>query len=170
MVTLLEPWTNGQKQFAGLSTDEKPVNDVRNGDLFIEMDTGVWYLFDADGGTWHAASSGGSSGGGGETVQTATVTFYNTSTSGTYFVSIDTIDEPEATIVVPKGSGETLGEISVEVPLDSDGEYTLLSNAFKKIVLGTQITYTGAVEETESDTFIITGDCSFTATGGDAAE
>lgn len=35
----------------GLSTDEKPL-DMQNGDVFIEMDTGDIYFFDADSETW----------------------------------------------------------------------------------------------------------------------
>lgn len=62
MVTLLEPWTNGQKQYAGLSTDTKPIEGVENGDKFIEIDTGKIYLFDAQNAEWteQPASGGGS--------------------------------------------------------------------------------------------------------------
>ena len=67
MVTLLDAWTNGQKQFVGLSTDEKPTIDIRNGDLFIEMDTGTWYLYGADDACWRSLIDGSSSGGGGST-------------------------------------------------------------------------------------------------------
>ena len=65
MVTLLEPWSNGQHRYAGLSTDEKPTTDIRNGDLFIEMDTGTSYLYSQEDDTWYEFSSGG--GGGGST-------------------------------------------------------------------------------------------------------
>lgn len=46
-----------------LSTDEKPVDNIRNGSTLIEIDTGVKYLFDADSKTWvpyvsHSGSSG----------------------------------------------------------------------------------------------------------------
>ena len=38
---------------AGLSTDTpKPTTGVANGSMFVEMDTGKIYLFDADGETW----------------------------------------------------------------------------------------------------------------------
>lgn len=38
---------------AGLSTDTpKPTDGIANGSMFVEMDTGKIYLFDADGATW----------------------------------------------------------------------------------------------------------------------
>lgn len=37
---------------AGLSTDSKPTDGIANGSMFVEMDTGKIYLFDADGETW----------------------------------------------------------------------------------------------------------------------
>ena len=33
-------------EFRGLSTDEKPVENVGNGSIFIEMDTGKVFIFD----------------------------------------------------------------------------------------------------------------------------
>lgn len=37
---------------AGLSTDSKPTDGIANGSMFVEMDTGKIYLYDADGATW----------------------------------------------------------------------------------------------------------------------
>ena len=38
---------------AGLSTDTpKPTTGVANGSMFVEMDTGKIYLYDAEGETW----------------------------------------------------------------------------------------------------------------------
>ena len=37
---------------AGLYTDSKPTDGIANGSMFVEMDTGKIYLFDADGETW----------------------------------------------------------------------------------------------------------------------
>lgn len=37
--------------YNGLSTDTKPLF-ARNGDLFIEIDTGKSYMFDAESGEW----------------------------------------------------------------------------------------------------------------------
>lgn len=38
--------------YNGLSTDEKPVEDVENGSAYMEMDTGKLYLYDAENETW----------------------------------------------------------------------------------------------------------------------
>lgn len=48
MVTVLGTGTN----LVGLSTDTKPLN-VGNASIFIEMDTGTVYLYDADNRTWY---------------------------------------------------------------------------------------------------------------------
>lgn len=63
MVTILEPWSNGMRRYAGLSTDTKP-SDARNGDSFVEMDTGNVFMFDAENAEWHKQVSGGGGGGG----------------------------------------------------------------------------------------------------------
>jgi len=52
--------------FNGLSTDTKPTAGVPNGSVFVEVDTGYVYRFDAEHSTWYKSSSGGG-GGGGET-------------------------------------------------------------------------------------------------------
>lgn len=46
---------------AGLSTDTKPTDGIATGSLFLEVDTGDFYAFDEDGGTWGqiAALGGG---------------------------------------------------------------------------------------------------------------
>ena len=38
--------------FYGLSTDPKPTN-VKNGSIFIEIDTGKGYMFSASNSQWH---------------------------------------------------------------------------------------------------------------------
>lgn len=48
MVTNLD---NGAKTYVGLSTDDKP-EGVANGSIFIEMDTGTVYFYDAEGEEW----------------------------------------------------------------------------------------------------------------------
>lgn len=45
------------QEFRGLSTDTKPVNGtdaslIRNGDVYVEMDTGEVYFFNVDTNTW----------------------------------------------------------------------------------------------------------------------
>ena len=41
-----------QNEYYGLSTDEKPKADVRNADIFYEMDTQAVFLFDEDNQNW----------------------------------------------------------------------------------------------------------------------
>lgn len=40
------------REVFGLSTDTKPVENMNNGDLFIEMDTGTIYAFDEANAMW----------------------------------------------------------------------------------------------------------------------
>lgn len=44
--------TYGYSELRGLSTDEKPINNIENGTAFLEMDTLKVYLFDAQNKTW----------------------------------------------------------------------------------------------------------------------
>lgn len=39
-------------EYDGLSTDTKPTTDVRNGSVFVEMDTKKIYLFDEQNKLW----------------------------------------------------------------------------------------------------------------------
>lgn len=39
-------------ELRGLSTDEKPTEDVSNGTIFIEMDTGKIYMYDLENEEW----------------------------------------------------------------------------------------------------------------------
>lgn len=39
-------------EYAGLSSDTKPVNNVRNGSFFLEMDTGKVFAFDETNKMW----------------------------------------------------------------------------------------------------------------------
>lgn len=46
---------NGNKsilEVRGLSTDEKPVENINNGSVFIEIDTGKIYFYDLDNEEW----------------------------------------------------------------------------------------------------------------------
>lgn len=40
----------------GKSTDVKPTTNIDNGDVFMEMDTGVVWFFDGDTNTWISQS------------------------------------------------------------------------------------------------------------------
>ena len=39
-------------EFRGLSTDEKPIDRVGNGSVFIEIDTGKVFMFDEENKEW----------------------------------------------------------------------------------------------------------------------
>lgn len=41
-----------KEEFYGLSTDEKPIDDAHNADIFYEMDTGKVFMFDEDNKQW----------------------------------------------------------------------------------------------------------------------
>jgi hypothetical protein len=40
-------------EFRGLSTDQKPTENVDNGSIYIEIDTGKFYLFDLENEQWN---------------------------------------------------------------------------------------------------------------------
>lgn len=164
MVTMLEPWTNGQRQYVGLSSDDKPTaaDGVRNGDLFIEMDTGVWYLFDGSTGEWTSDSSSGGGESGGDTY--ANVRFLNRSTTGVYYVYLYDENKVTTKYTVPTAdaSGEVLGELEVELPLIG-GVYELTVYDFEDAFTDAP-ELEGAVTRTD-EYFRITGNCVITLTG-----
>ena len=41
------------REFAGLSTDEKPTEKITTGSLFMEVDTGDIYAYDEEGEEWN---------------------------------------------------------------------------------------------------------------------
>ena len=46
------------REYAGLSTDTKPTEDVTTGSLFLEVDTGDVYAYDeTDSGEWNKIAS-----------------------------------------------------------------------------------------------------------------
>ena len=44
--------TEVELEYRGLSTDDKPTENVNNGAVFIEIDTGKVYMFDSEGSQW----------------------------------------------------------------------------------------------------------------------
>ena len=44
--------TGGYCEFAGLSTDSKPTDGIATGSVFIEVDTGKVFFFNATASTW----------------------------------------------------------------------------------------------------------------------
>lgn len=47
-------FTNGMYgyEYRGLSTDRKPIEDVNNGSIFLEMDTEKLFMFDGENKKW----------------------------------------------------------------------------------------------------------------------
>lgn len=79
-------------EIVGLSTDTKPTDKtegirIQNGSVFIEMDTGKKYMFDAENSQWKLIGSGGGGGGGSATLIEKSIT-----TNGTYNASDDNAD------------------------------------------------------------------------------
>lgn len=44
--------TEVELEYRGLSTDEKPTENIPNGTVFIEIDTGTVYMFDSENEQW----------------------------------------------------------------------------------------------------------------------
>ena len=91
MITIIrsDAQTGGELfTFAGLAADEKPVTSyngttISNGSVFIEIDTGKSYMYDAEGEEWNEQAGGGSGGSGGgvtaaEIIQLITLAMGNT--------------------------------------------------------------------------------------------
>ena len=78
-------------EFAGLSTDSKPVDGVSTGSMFTEVNTGKTFAYDESSSTWieQPSSGGGGGGGGGGNVIIDTEWWQNPSASyDVGFVSI----------------------------------------------------------------------------------
>lgn len=45
--------SNLTDEYNGLSTDTKPTDGVRNGSVFIEIDSGKIYFYDEENSEWH---------------------------------------------------------------------------------------------------------------------
>ena len=64
MITMTSYGVNGTT-YAGLSLDSKPTEGVSNGSVFIEMNTGKIYFYDAENAEWlewgSSADGGGAS-------------------------------------------------------------------------------------------------------------
>jgi hypothetical protein len=58
MLSIIRKETNTQEgnnpilEIRGLSTDEKPTENISNGSVFIEIDTGNMYFYDAENEEW----------------------------------------------------------------------------------------------------------------------
>lgn len=55
MVTVLEGYPSGSGRYVemvGLSTDSKPTENISNGSVFMEINTGKAFLFNEEGSAW----------------------------------------------------------------------------------------------------------------------
>lgn len=142
---------------ACLSSDTKPTTGVANGSKCIEMDTGKTYMFNEEDSKWEELpSSGGGGGGGSSDFSTATVTF-----SGEKLLSFSSAILME----YDDSATETMGELGqfgpsqipeVKVILGTEGAMAVISSS-----QGT-ISISGNIENIDTDTYIITGDCTIT--------
>lgn len=170
MITLLEPWWNGQKRYTGLSTDERPT-DARNGDMIIEIDTRKIFLYSEEDDTWYEQPT--SSGDGGSDSEdmwtTADVAISNTDASNELGFCVPVLADgpmPWSMRPVRVTAGET---IHVTMPLYK-GQIILSKSDFKNpsfIAYGITVVLevTGSVEELPT-TLRITGDCAIAASSG----
>ena len=51
-LALTEEGTLVEKEYRGLSTDTKPTENITNGSVFVEIDTGKLYMYDLDNELW----------------------------------------------------------------------------------------------------------------------
>ena len=84
-------------EYAGLKDDTKPII-ARNGDLFIEMDTGKTYLFDEEGVDWvEQPASGGGGGGGSSDFAIATVGLITSGDAPNGIIYVANVDQEGTT-------------------------------------------------------------------------
>ena len=154
MVTVIDSGNlqkNGQPScatLAGLSTDEKPIG--QNGWMFIEMDSGKFYLFSEETSEW--IEFGGSGGGGGSNIAMVTIT---DETGGTPF-----------TLYVPnKYQGEVYEDIT-NTDIDGSAQEIILTNGSATLSYNSGATLSfsvsGSITNNGDGTLTITGDGSIT--------
>ena len=155
-------------EYIGLKDDQKPII-ARNGDMFLEMDTGKTYLFDEEGATWvEQPASGG--GGGSSDVSLATVTVlvtdeetYNTCSIAGAIGVYDESDDPAYFIVTEWFPNNYSQPESIDVIMYHGSGILQISDANHAQVSGSgTLTQTGPTEYS----CMITGDCSITLSAG----
>ena len=52
ITTYTSRFNDFEKEYRGLAADAKPTEDVPNGSIFVEIDTGKVYFYNAEGETW----------------------------------------------------------------------------------------------------------------------
>lgn len=105
MISYFRSSDNGEFCMVGLSTDTKPVEDIPNGAIFVEMDTGLSYRFDKTTENYFQSATGG----GGDIVIHGTQVITE---NGTY----DIWDKDEVVVNVSGGGGGLTAFL--EAPMD----------------------------------------------------
>jgi len=161
------PWNN-QTEYYGLSGDSKP-SGVRNGDKFVEINTGKTFLYNETGAAWvEQPASGG--GGGSSDVSLATVTVlvsdeetYNTCSIAGAIGVYDESDDPAYFIVTKWFPNNYSQPESIDVIMYHGSGILQISDANHAQVSGSgTLTQTGPTEYS----CMITGDCSITLSAG----
>lgn len=165
MITIIrsDAQTGGELfTFAGLSADEKPVTSyngtmISNGSVFIEIDTGKSYMYDAEGEVWSEQAGGGSGGGSGSGVTAAEIIQLITLAMGNNPITRIVVEDAAETeleienwdteYVIPGTSLETL---SITLPETTP---TALSSCIKVTILG--ITRHADPEDESEDPLLI---------------
>lgn len=147
---------------AGVSSDEKPIGIysgtvIANGSVFIEIDTGKSYMYDAEGEAWSEQACGGSGGGSGSGVTAAEIIQLITLAMGNNPITRIVVEDAAETeleiaswdteYVIPGTSLETL---SITLPETTP---TALSSCIKVTILG--ITRHADPEDESEDPLLI---------------
>lgn len=81
---------NLTSEYVGLSTDEKPVENVRNGSTFFEVDTSTNYAFDEEHSAWVEQTGSGSGGTG--SIELGKIIVTNNSSDTVSIVGLETFN------------------------------------------------------------------------------
>ena len=161
-VTRVNPHDMFSYEYRGLSTDNKPTDNVPNGSVFIEIDTSNVFLFDAENIDWCQQTSSGGSGNGGSGTDSE--------------VKVVTL-----TIVVDSAEENASGSFSVDTTLGTTGITQqfecFVSDAFRIILCNdsgyfsydtdciTIESYTGGIlYDADENAYTITGDATIHVT------
>ena len=165
MITIIrsDAQTGGELfTFAGKAADEKPVTSyngttISNGSVFIEIDTGKSYMYDAEGEEWNEQAGGGSGGGSGSGVTAAEIIQLITLAMGNNPITRIVVEDAAETeleienwdteYVIPGTSLETL---TITLPETTP---TALSSCIKVTILG--ITRHADPEDESEDPLLI---------------
>lgn len=145
---------NLTSEYYGLSTDEKPTGG-RNGDSFIEIDSGKTYLYSESGTEWiEQPASGGGGGGGSSDLSTAEVTISAGDDLDFYIIGAAYIDDG----YIHGGELSGSGLQTVTIVLYS-------GSAFIGLDMQSITSLSGGVIGNLDDGFVITGDCTIEGVG-----